>query len=79
MASVDATEKLNFAFPYDGGSKVTLMIRKKSNDTNVILSVNKGQFIPNISGGSVLIRFGKEPAKKYPTAMSSDYSSDCCS
>lgn len=75
-AYVEANEKLYFEFPYDGGSVVTLMIREKNNDADIILRVSKGQFIPNITGGSLMVRFGKDKAKKYPTSMSSDYSSD---
>lgn len=75
-AYVEATEKLNFDFPYDGGSTVVLSIRKKDNNTDVILRVSKGQFIPNVTGGSVRVRFDKDQATKYPTSMSSDYSSD---
>jgi len=76
IAYVEANEKLNFDFPYNGGSTVTLTIRKKGNETDVILRVSKGQFIPTVTGGLVRVRFGKDKARKYPTSMSSDYSSD---
>lgn len=75
-AYVEANEKLYFDFPYKGGSTLTLMLREKNNETDIILRVSKGQFIPSVTGGFVTVRFGKDKAKKYPTSMSSDYSSD---
>lgn len=43
----DSPDKLNFEFPYDGGSSISLHIRKKGNDLDMYFAVSKGQFQTN--------------------------------
>jgi hypothetical protein len=45
FASCISTNKIDFAFPYDGGSYFTLWIRKSAMGNEIILEVSKGQFI----------------------------------
>lgn len=75
-AVVTANELLNFDFPYNGGSTATLTLRYKDGETNVMLQVDKGQFISNVNGNNVRVRFGSSKAKRYSTSMSSDYAHD---
>ncbi|HEY1056951.1 MAG TPA: hypothetical protein VGE24_17525, partial [Emticicia sp.] len=60
----------------NGGSEAYLMIRKKDGSTNIALRVSKGQFVSSIRGGSVRLRFDKEPPITISTSESSDGSSD---
>lgn len=75
-ASVIAKEKLQFDFPYNGGSEATLIIRKNDNVNDIMLRVSKGQFNNSISGGDVRIRFDELKPKKYSFLPPSDGSSD---
>jgi hypothetical protein len=65
FASVDALESLNFDFPYKGRNIPTLTIRRHPTyGLDVILSVDKGQFLCGVSGCSVDIKFdGKQPMR----------------
>lgn len=77
FAEIEANEELDFSFPYNGGTTVWLILRKRSSGTSVILSIPKakGQFIPNVMGDrSVLVRFDDKPAEKYTYSNTSDYS-----
>jgi hypothetical protein len=44
-ANIESSDRLEFAFPYAGGSTATLSLRKMNNDLDVMISVDKGQFI----------------------------------
>lgn len=76
FASVDASEKLDFNFPYSGGSTANLQIRKHPRyGTDVILSIDKGQFVCRVEGCSVMVRFDDGHATRYSANQPSDYSS----
>ncbi len=69
--------KIDFEFPYDGGSTFTLTIRKTGADKNVILTVSKGQFIGNVMGErGVRIKFDQEKPVVYGFSESSDGRND---
>jgi hypothetical protein len=58
FASCISTNKIDFAFPYDGGSYFTLWIRKSAIGNEIILQVSKGQFIGSfMSSGSIKAKF----------------------
>jgi hypothetical protein len=76
FASIDSKNKLNFDFPYNGGSFGRLTIRKKRGETNVFLQISKGQFKGTFDGGTVRIRFDNNPPKRYSFLEASDGSSD---
>ena len=77
FASVEAKEKLQFNFPYAGGSTATFMIRKKDGKTSLLLLISKGQFHYNYGEQKqVRIRFDDTPAKNYNYSEASDGSSD---
>ncbi len=61
FASIEANDKLDFDFPYKGGSTATLTIRHKNNGNDVYLEVTPGQFNCNvINGENIRIRFDDE-------------------
>ena len=40
-----STDVLQFEFPYNGGSTVTLVIRNMNNKNEILLTIDKGQFL----------------------------------
>ena len=62
-ASITSPTRLQFGFPYEGGSSATLIIRKRDTETaTVYLRVSRGQFNKSFQGGNVRITFdGKAP------------------
>jgi hypothetical protein len=78
IASVEANEKVNFDFPYNGGSTATLMIRKKGKDnSSVMLTLTKCQFNgTSLDDINVRIKFDNEQPKTYSAGLPSDGSSD---
>ena len=76
-ALVEANELLEFDFPYNGGSTVTLTIRNKNGENNAYLSVTKGQMLTrSYETTSYRVRFDNQPLQYYPFVAPSDNSSD---
>jgi hypothetical protein len=65
-ASIQSPTKLEFAYPYAGGSTATLTVREKENTTHVYVEVSKGQFNRSYQGGNASIAFDQAPAQNYP-------------
>ncbi len=60
-ASLTSPTRLQFGFPYTGGSTVRLALRERDNDALVSLHVSNGVFNQSFQGGSVQIRFDGGP------------------
>lgn len=76
FASVDATNKLEFDSPYDGGSTASLILRNKDKADQIMLKVDKGQFICGITDGCAInVRFDNQVAVKFKASAPSDGSS----
>ncbi len=57
FASLDSVNKVNFSFPYDGGSKAVLTLRNSPKyGKDVIFSVTKGQFLCGVESCRVNVR-----------------------
>lgn len=78
FAELTATEKLNFEFPYDGGSTAKLSLRNAEGKNAVMLSVSKGQYNSDITGenNSLKMKFDDEKPLTVSYALPSDGSSD---
>lgn len=50
FAELDAENKLEFEFPYNGGSTFTFVVRKTNGKYTLLLIVDKGQFMSNVLG-----------------------------
>jgi len=74
-AAIDAIDKLDFPFPYDGGQTATLTIRNAGSGNEAVLSISKGQFT-NVTDGGVQIKFDSAPPVKFTASEPSDGSSD---
>ncbi len=78
-ASIKSDNTENFNFPYEGGSRLIIWVRKSSKYGNdVYIKITKGQLLSNKYNGTnyVSVRFDDAPAKKYSTVEPSDLSSD---
>jgi len=76
QAIVNSSNKLNFDAPYDGGSTAATIIRNKGGKNEVMVSIDKGQFICDVSDGCAInIRFDNNPATKFIASEPSDGSS----
>lgn len=46
-----STNEVDFGFPYNGGSKLGLMVRNNSKEKDIMIKIDKGQFICGIVDG----------------------------
>lgn len=78
VASIVSSNKVNFDFPYEGGSTLKMSIREKNNTIDVYFRISKGQFVCSEYSGTdnITIRFDDEPAKKYKASESSTNDSE---
>ena len=52
-----SSNTVNFDFPYSGGSKLILTLRKKGNETDVMVAISKGQFLCGFRGCEAAFKF----------------------
>jgi len=76
-ASCTSKNMVEFSFPYDGGSDLTIIIRKHSKyGHDICFKISKGQFNSDIDGESLLARFDKGSIKRFSCSTSADGSAD---
>lgn len=78
-ASIVSDNEVDFDFPYQGGSKLTLVIRQsKKYGTDAYIKIDPGQFINNEYSGDnkVNVRFDENSPVKYTMADPTDISQD---
>lgn len=60
VISTESNNKVEFDFPYNGGSSLNLTIRKQNNKLNgIILIISKGQFVCGLYSCKGSVRFDK--------------------
>ena len=64
-ASVTSPNRLEFGFPYTGGSTVTLTLRQRADSPTLYLQVSNGEFNRSFQGGTVRIQFDSQPPATY--------------
>ena len=65
-ASTLSPTRLDFGFPYTGGSTATLTIRTRTgSDTHLYIQVSNGQFNRSFQGGMARIRFDRQSFGTY--------------
>lgn len=57
FATTVSTNSVDFDFPYNGGSKLILTLRKSGNETDVMVTVSKGQILCEIRGCETAFKF----------------------
>lgn len=78
LAYVESENSVNFDFPYDGGSTLSLCLRDDPQyGKDVYIKISKGQFNSNvISGQTIKVRFDQDEPYDVRCNGSSDYSMD---
>lgn len=75
FASVDSINTVNFDFPYQGTQNATLQLRTHPRwGKDIILSLQKGQFLCRFDGCNVLVRFDDEKPIRFTAGEPSDHS-----
>lgn len=76
-ACVESENTLEFGFPYQGGTKVKLCLRKSPRSGNdVILSVEKGQFLCNPDDCRVRVKFDDQALSHFSATDAADGSTN---
>lgn len=75
FAQCTSLNQLNFDFPYDGGSTLTILVRKSDGKNEVILQLSKGQFNSPYNS-RVSIKFDDNGILKYEYSSAADGSSN---
>lgn len=76
---VVSDNEIEFDFPYNGGSNLTITVRyMKKYGTNVLISLSKGQLLCNDYNGTnyINVRFDSNPPIKFTTSEPSDLDSN---
>lgn len=75
FARCNATNTFNFSFPYEGGSVLSLLVRKMDGNNEVILQISKGQF-SSAYNSSVEMKFDNGKILSYDFTEAADGSSN---
>jgi hypothetical protein len=66
VARIESPDKLNFSFPYNGGSTASLRVQKHKNQTTVWFDIDKGQVLCSFSGDTVIkVKFDSGKLQDY--------------
>lgn len=79
FATIESDNEEQFQFPYDGGSRLIICVRKSPKfGEDVILKITKGQLLSSEfqTNNQLNVRFDDNPAKKYRTVDPADLSPD---
>jgi len=72
-----SVNKVNFEFPYSGGSNLNLMVRNNAGQKDVIITISKGQFLCGmIDGCEVNFKFDNNPVQSITMVESDSHDSD---
>jgi hypothetical protein len=72
FASVISSNQLSLSSPYDGENWAHIQLRAKEGANDVILSVDKGQFMTGVEKTNIRVRFDKNPPESFSCSTSSD-------
>lgn len=77
FAYIESENKVDFDFPYDGGSRLAFIIRESPQYGNdMYIKISKGQFNAGIDGDKIQIRFDNDEAFTIKCSSPSDLSAD---
>jgi hypothetical protein len=64
---------VNFDSPFNGGSEMAIIIRKKDNcDNEIMIGINKGLFNCNYNGEVIYVKFDNNPVENFNCSKSND-------
>lgn len=77
FASKTSNNTIELSFPYQGGSSITLMLRKHSEyGDDVMFTLSKGQFSCRIDGCNISVKFDDGNIEKYEVSEAESGSND---
>jgi len=65
QARVTCPDKIQFKFPYEGGSTATIAVASVNGHNQVMLMIDKGQFIVTTDGMDIQVRFDDKKAQTF--------------
>lgn len=75
IATSSSTNTRNLGFPY-GNIRGHLVVRKQGDSFNVLLYVDRGQFLCQMNGCGITVRIDDNPAEEMSAVVPADHSSD---
>lgn len=76
FATTVSTNTVDFDFPYNGGSKLLLTLRKRGAEVDVMVAVSKGQILCGIQNCEVAFKFGNSEVQSVTMSEPDNHSSD---
>lgn len=74
IKAINSTNTLSFGFPYQGEQYAGLLLRKSQDGTDVIVQINKGQFLCSFNECAVNVRFDDGPVRRVSASGPTDNS-----
>ncbi|HJF29097.1 MAG TPA: hypothetical protein K8V79_12855 [Acinetobacter lwoffii] len=75
-ATTLSTNSMDFEFPYNGGSHLGLTLRKNNEGQDIIVAIDKGQFICGIQSCEAAFKFDDGPVQQITMVGTDDHKSD---
>lgn len=76
FASTTSTNQLEFDFPYSGGTTFQLTVRNLGKESEVVLTLDKGQFMGSMGDDYCRVKFDEGEPEKFYYGSASDGSPD---
>ncbi|NHC02321.1 hypothetical protein G9F31_00790 [Acinetobacter sp. 187] len=76
FATTVSDNTVDFEFPYDGGSKLILTLRQSGKETDVMITISKGQILCGISGCEASFKFDDGPVQAITMVEPDSHASD---
>lgn len=72
IAKIVSPDIAQFEFPYQGGSTMSLSVRKSGKDLDAYIQISKGQINTDYQNPTVTFRFDDEPPVEYEVVETTD-------
>ena len=76
FATTVSTNTVDFDFPYNGGSKLILALRKRGSDVDVMVSITKGQILCGIQNCEAAFKFDDGAVQSITMSEPDSHASD---
>ena len=76
FATTVSTNTVDFDFPYNGGSKLILALRKRGSDVDVMVSITKGQILCGVQNCEAAFKFDGGAVQSITMSEPDNHSSD---
>lgn len=76
FASTVSINTIDFDFPYNGGSKLILTLRKRGSEVDVMVSITKGQILCGIQNCETAFKFDNGEVQSITMSEPDSHSSD---